>query len=84
MNSPLFNEWIEEQRNEATIEANKQTTRKHIIDLLIEKFDFVSKALRDSIDSIDDIVVLEELFKKVIKIETLEDLKLLLEKAKNI
>ena len=81
MNSPLFNEWVEEERKEATIAANKKSARKYITDLLIEKFDFVPKSLRDSIDSLDDIVALEELLKKIIKIETLEDFKILLGKA---
>ena len=88
MNSPLINEWIQEvikeEEEKAIIEATKKLVKKYINIGLTEKFDFVSKSLRDSIDSIDDIVVLEELFKKIVKIETLEDFKILLEKAKKI
>ena len=92
MNSPLFNEWVEEERKEAadkaakeaTKEAIKLSTRKHITGWLTEKFDFVPKSVRETINSIDDIVVLEELHKKIIKIETLEDFKTLLERAKKV
>jgi hypothetical protein len=52
--------------------------------LLSEKFDFVPKSIRDNIESINDIAILEELLKKIIKVSTLEDFKVLLEKAKSI
>ena len=40
--------------------------------------------MRETINAIEDIVILDVLLKKIIKIESLEDFKLLLEKAKNI
>lgn len=88
MNSSLFNEWVEEERKEAVEKASKEVTKevtkKNIIELLIEKYDFVSKDIRDSIESIDDVVVLNELLKRIIKLENIEDFKELLEKAKKI
>ena len=92
MNSPLFNEWVEEERKEAaekatleaTEKASKKSAQKYIIDLLTEKFDFIPKALRESIETIDDIVVLEEIFRKTLKINTLEEFTALIEKAKKI
>lgn len=88
MNSPLFNEWVEEERKEAATKAaekaKKESARKYIIDLLTEKFDFVPKAIRESIENLDDISVLDELHKKIIKIATIEEFKILLDKAKNI
>ena len=73
-----------EKRKEAAKEASMKSTRKLVIDLLTEKFDFVPKLVRESTDSINDLVLLEELHKKIIKTETLEDFKVLLEKAKKI
>lgn len=88
MNSPLFNEWVEEERKEAakkaTKEAIKESAKKYIIELLTEKFDFVTKDIRETIDSIDDIEILDELLKKIIKLDTIEDFKNLLTKAKQI
>lgn len=84
MSSPLFNEWVEEERKEAAEKAAKESARKYIIELLSEKFDFVPKEIRDSIEAIDDIVVLDGLHKKILKIETIEDFQRLLEKAKKL
>ena len=88
MNSPLFNEWVEEERKEAakkaTKEAIKESAKKYIIELLTEKFDFVTKDIRDTIDSIDDIAILDELLKKIVKLDTIEDFQNLLTKAKQI
>lgn len=80
MNSPLFNEWVEEERKEAA----KESARKYILELLTEKFDFVSKDIRNSIVAIDDIEVLDELLKKIIRIDTIEDFQKLLDKAKKM
>lgn len=88
MNSPLFNEWVEEERKEAAEKAaekaTKESARKYIIELLAEKFDFVSKDIRNSVETIDDIAVLDELIKKIIKVDTIEAFERLLEKAKKI
>lgn len=88
MNSPLFNEWVEEERKEAAAKAAEKTaiesTQKHIMDLLIEKFDFVPKTVRESVGTIEDLSILEELHKKIIKVDSLEEFKTLLEKAKSI
>lgn len=84
MKSSLFNEWVEEERKEATEKAEKDTTKRNILDLLSEKFDFVPNEVRESINTINDIGILDGLHKKIIKINTLEDFKVLLEKAKNL
>lgn len=84
MNSSLFNEWVEEERKEAAKKASKEAAKKYIIELLLEKFDFVPKDIRDDVQSIDDVAILDGLHKKIIKINTIEDFKMLLEKVKNI
>ena len=92
MNSPVFNEWVEEERKEAATKAakeaaekaQKEAAKKYIIDLLTEKFDFVPKIIRENIDNLEDIAILDELHKKIIKINTIEEFKIMLEKAKTI
>ena len=84
MNSPIYNEWIEEERKEAAEKAALGSAKKYIIDLLAAKFDFVPKFIREGIQSLDDIDVLDELLKKIIKINSLDEFKELLEKAKSI
>lgn len=88
MNSPLFNEWVEEERKEAAEKAAKETAReaakKYIMELLTEKFDFIPKEIRESITSIDDVTILDELHKKVIKVQTIDEFSDLLKRAKNI
>jgi Putative transposase, YhgA-like. len=85
MNSPIYNEWVEEERREAAEKAAEktalQTTRKNIIELLSEKFDFVSKSIREDIEKINDINTLNELFKKAVKIASIEDFQKLLVRA---
>jgi len=77
MESPLYNEWMEEERKEATT----ATTQKNIIELLAERFDIVSKKTRDNIGQIKDIVILNELFRKSIRVTSLEDFETILDKA---
>ncbi len=65
-------------------ESTKEITKKYILDLLTEKFDFVPKAIRDDVFNLDDIIILDELHKKIIKINNIEEFKILLDKAKSI
>ncbi|MBW9173602.1 Rpn family recombination-promoting nuclease/putative transposase [Clostridium estertheticum] len=81
MSSPLFNEWVEEERKEAAQKAQIETTRKNILALLSEKFDFVPKNIIESVMVIDDIAVLDWLVKKIIKVETIENFEHLIEEA---
>ena len=89
MSSPLFNEWVEEERKEAaekatekaTKEAQIETTKKNILSWLSEKFDFVPKNIIESVLAIDDIAVLDWLHKKIIKVETIENFNHLIEEA---
>ena len=49
MNSPIYNEWVQEERKEAAEEAAEKATKKtainvtrqNILDLLQEKFDII-------------------------------------------
>lgn len=77
MNSPLFEEWVKEERVEAAI--NK--TRKNIVRILVRKFDIVPKSVRLELDKIDDEEMLDELLEKSVDISSLEDFEKLLKKA---
>jgi len=81
MSSPLFNEWVEEERRDAAEKAQIETTKKNILALLSEKFDFVPKNIIESVIVIDDIAVLDWLHKKIIKVETIENFYQLIEEA---
>jgi|GEM_PF-6490937 len=75
IDSPLFEEWIKEERKriveKVTIEVQINTTKKNLITNLSEKFDFIGTRILEKIMAINDIVVLEWLLKKIIKVETL-------------
>jgi len=77
MGSPLYNEWMEEERKEAAT----ATTQKNIIELLAERFDIVPKKTRENIEEIKDIIILTELFRKSIRVSTIEDFQTILDKA---
>lgn len=77
MGSPLYNEWMEEERKETAI----ATTQKNILELLAERFDIVPKKARENIAQITDIVILDQLFKKSIRVSTIEDFQTILDKA---
>lgn len=64
--------------------SSNKKTRKYIVDLLAEKFDFVPKGIRESIAEIEDEAILDELLRKIIKIQSLEQFNELLKKAKDI
>ena len=73
MNSPLFAEWVKEEREEAAKKAAINKSRENIVDLLSARFDFVSRDIRDTIQLIEDEVLLDKLFRKAVKAETLEE-----------
>lgn len=79
MSSPLFEEWVKEEREEA---ANLKT-RKNIIEVLVERFDIVPKAIREDVMTVRDKEILDELFRKAIKIPSVEEFHQLLNKYKN-
>ena len=80
MSSPLFEEWVSEERKEAVRDTNK----KRIIETLELKFDFISKDTRQCIESIEDDNVISRLFEKAIKTRSLDEFEQLLEKVKNL
>ncbi|MCB2289528.1 hypothetical protein LGK97_07080 [Clostridium sp. CS001] len=77
MGSPLYNEWMEEERKETAT----ATSQKFIIESLAERFDIVPKKTRENIAQINDIVILTELFRKSIRVSTIEDFETILDKA---
>lgn len=85
MNSPIYNEWVEEERKESAIKAAKEATinnlKKNLIELLEGRFDIIPLKIRKNIDMINEESILDELFKKAIKIPTIEDFEALTIKA---
>ncbi len=55
-------------------------TRENILDILAERFDFVPKDIREQLETLNDTEILNELVRKTVKMETLEEFKGLLEK----
>lgn len=81
MNSPLYEEWVSEERKEAAEKATKKARQDTIIELLAEKFDFVPKPLREKISQINDEDIMSELIRKVIKTSSLEEYEDLLDRV---
>ncbi len=85
MGSPLFDEWVEDEKKEAAEKAAAETalatSKNNLIDLLSGRFEFVPKSIRDNIQKINDLELLKELFKSAIKIPALDDFRILLDKA---
>ena len=81
MNSPLYEEWVSQERKEAAGKARQDTIKEKIIETLELKFDFIPKDTRKSIKGIDDNDILNTLFIKSIRSEELEDFEVVLNKA---
>jgi trimethylamine:corrinoid methyltransferase-like protein len=87
MNSPIYNEWVEEERREAAEkaakeaakEATKETTRNLIKETIDEKFDIVPKSIYDKLAKIDNIDALQSVFKKTLRIDSIDKLEKLLD-----
>lgn len=84
MSSPLFEEWVEEERKEAAEKARKDAIREKIIELLEMKFDIISKSTKEYITSINDKDILNRLFAKAVKVVKIEDFEELLDKIKDL
>ncbi|MGO1470314.1 MAG: hypothetical protein ACTHW2_09865 [Tissierella sp.] len=84
MNSPLYEKWVEEEREEAAEKAARDRDKKRIIETLELKFDFISKDTREYIKSIGDDNIINRLFEKAIKTISLEEFEELLEKVKKL
>ncbi len=82
MGSPIYKEWVEEERKEAGMEAILMNTREKINEVLESEFVFVPKHIRAGIESIDDMNILDGLFSKSLKISNIEEFEELLNKAK--
>lgn len=89
MNSPIYNEWVEEERREAAEKATKEATEKASIqiarkimkELLEEKFDIIPRKISSKLDEIENIDDLQVLNKKIIKIDTIENFEKLVDKV---
>lgn len=89
MNSPIYNEWVQEERKEAaeeaaekaTEKASKQMARKIMKELLVEKFDIIARRLSNKLDKIENIDDLQTLNKKIIKIDTIDNFEKLVDKV---
>ncbi len=80
MKSSVFDEWVKEEREETIV----KTTKENMLEQLKEKFDFIPRNIKESIESIYDIDILKELNRKLIKAETISQFEELVNKAKKM
>lgn len=73
MSSPIYKEWIQEERQEATEKATEKNTQDNIIYLLESKFELVPREVRRKINEIEDISILKGLLKKVLSVPNIEE-----------
>lgn len=82
MNSPLFEEWIKEERDEAAIKATMEITKNKIVEVLAARFEFVPEGIVEGLDSIKKVSILNQLFTRSIKVASLEEFNKLLDTIK--
>lgn len=84
VDSELLKEWTEEERKEAAEKAAEkaaiETSLSIVLRLLGEKFEFVPKRIKDRLQEIKDVEILQSLSTKVVKVSTLEEFERYLEK----
>ena len=78
MNSPLYEEWVKEERKEATMKATINAKRENIIEVLIERFEFVPENIIEELNNIESLSILNQLFTKSIKVASLDEFSKLL------
>ena len=73
MQSPVYQEWIQEDIREAKALERALTLRENILDVLTERFGSSAKIVQDKINTIDDVGVLKMLLKKSAKATVMAD-----------
>ena len=82
MNSPIYNEWIKEEREETAKATAKETTKSNIMQILEVKFNFIPGAIKEVIEEIGDIGTLEVLLRKSIQVSSIGEFEALLNQAR--
>lgn len=82
MNSPMYNEWVEEERKEAAEKATKRATKDNIIYLLESKFEVIPSNIKRKVKEIDDISILKGLLKKLLTVSSIEEFEEFLNKVR--
>jgi len=80
MDSELLKEWTAEERKEAAEKAAIETSLSMLLRLIDEKFDFVPKRIKDRLQEIKDVEILQSLSTKMVKVSTLEEFEQYMEK----
>ena len=95
MNSPIYNEWVAEERKEAADieiekakkvakeaakEATLEASKKNLVELLEGRFDILQLSTRKNIKELKQESI-DGLFRKAINISSIEDFEELLDKA---
>ena len=77
MNSPIYNDWVEEERREAaeqaTKQANERATKDNIIYLVESKFEIMPGDIRRKIENIGNTSILKGLLKKLLTVSSIEE-----------
>jgi len=84
MSSPIYNEWVEEERKETAYKTSLKVTKSKILGALEIKFDFIPRSIKVNIEQIHDIDILDGLFKRSIKASSIEEFEESLEKVKRL
>ena len=85
MNSPIYNEWVAEERKEAAEKAKEEaaldTSKRKLIELLTVRFDMLQLSTIKNIKELKEDSMLDELFRKAITIPSIVEFEKLLFKA---
>ena len=88
MNSPLYDKWMEEEREESRfkgrLEGELKNSRDTLILLLESKFDFIPNTIIKRIEEIEDLSLLKGLTKKILAVSSIGEFEELLDKVKKL
>ncbi len=81
MDSDLITEWTKEDRDEAVAEAVKEATliatvnitRKNTLDALVARFNRIPKRIRNRLEFIDRLELLDQLFQKAVLVPSMDE-----------
>lgn len=73
MGSPIYEDWIKEERQEATEKATKKAIQDSVIYLLESSFELVPSYLKEKINLVEDVSILRGLLKKASTASDIEE-----------
>ncbi len=74
-------EWIKQEKDKWERQAELKATQRLIVEILTERFDVVGSGLTQKIYSIESLDILNGLFRKTQRVDSLEEFSKLVDKA---